>query len=169
MRFFLFFFFFSESWKTLRNSFRSRKMEVFIACQLPANWTLLSVSPPDLVSISFSARRQKVTPVRIFQAGSQSQMLVTCFLCLSSSQHPQPYQAYFQFPNHSHERSLTIMFPFFLFFFPQVDNRNGNNSHNFSTENPNDFFQFLFFSPYGEFRLFLFSERIALWSKIILP
>lgn len=65
--------------KTLRNSFWRRQMETFVSCHLPANWALRSISPPDLLSLWFSARRQRVTLMRIFQAGSQSQLLFTCF------------------------------------------------------------------------------------------
>lgn len=135
-------------------------METFVSCQLPSNWALWSISPPDLLSLSFSARRQRVTRMRIFQAGSQSQMLLTCFLCLPSSQHPHLYQAYFQLPNSSHEEFLTI-FSYFLFF-SHVDNSNQNCSHNFSTENPTDFFFPL------ESLDYFFSEWIVLCLKIIL-
>lgn len=99
---------------------------IFVACQLPANWTLLSISPSDLLSISFSARRQKVIPMRIFQAGSQ--MLVTCLLCLPILSLPtctqpaaSPLVPHMKDPWQSY-------FLLFLFLF-QLGHRKGKHNH----------------------------------------
>lgn len=124
-------------------------MEVFVTCQLPANCTLLSISPPDLLSVLFSARRQQVPPMRICQAGSQTWSpafpaspvlsIPTCTKSTSSSLIP-------------HRRGLWLFCLFVCLF--RVDNRNENYNHDFSTEDPKDFF-FLFF--YEEFRFLFFS------------
>lgn len=102
---------------------------IFVACQLPANWTLLSISPSDLLSISFSARRQKVIPMRIFQAGSQ--MLVTCLLCLAILSLPtcsQPTAS----PLAPHMKDPWQSYFIFLLFLLQVGHRKGKYNHKLS-------------------------------------